>query len=103
MPPGPDSSFVTDKVNVFYTESVQCEVINEKLVPIEFTRVTTSVDKTAAKQAMKNGDDVPGCQLKINYNLQIKHAGPRSQANRTARTKKRAEKTVDQANSLGEA
>lgn len=38
-------------------------VLDEMLIPAEFMRVKTEPDKAAIKDALKNGADVPGCQL----------------------------------------
>ena len=47
---------------------------NEKLIPDTFktTKVTESIDKTAIKEAIKSGKDVPGAHLQASQSITIK-------------------------------
>jgi len=65
-----DSSFI--KLSFRKSESV--EVINEAQLTEQFTTTKTTVtpNKTAIKEAIKNGEVVEGAVLVTNYNLQIK-------------------------------
>ena len=62
----------TLKINFRKSESVEVEEIG--LLDTKFVKVsvTQSADKTAIKEAIKNGEDVFGAVLKTNLNLQIK-------------------------------
>ena len=51
-------------VNVYQEDSIPAEYINEK--------VTKSVDKTAIRKAIKNGETIPGANLVESLNLQVK-------------------------------
>lgn len=50
------------------------EVINQKLIPEEFMRTTLTVvpDKMAIKESLKNGEIVPGTELKQDLKLSVK-------------------------------
>lgn len=65
-----DSSFI--KLSFRKSESV--EVINEAQLTEQFTTTKTTVtpNKTAIKEAIKNGEVVEGAVLVTNFNLQIK-------------------------------
>lgn len=64
--------FRTAKVSINYkrSESVQCE--NLGAVPKDYLVMAPSLDKTAVKQALKEGIEVPGCELLEKQNIQIK-------------------------------
>lgn len=48
-------------------------VINDELaLPAEYVKTKTTPDKTAIKKAIKDGAEVPGAELQVNQNLQIK-------------------------------
>jgi hypothetical protein len=49
-------------------------ITNEKDIPNEFleTKETQSIDKTKIKEALKNGEDVPGCELIQEKRVSIK-------------------------------
>lgn len=98
----PGKEFITDTVAVWYRESTQVDVINEKLIPIDYTRVETSPDKIAIKQALKEGKEVPGAQLLINHSIQIEHPGERAKANSKTRQKNRAKKNIDLSTAITE-
>jgi Siphovirus Gp157. len=99
----PGTSIITEKVAVWYRESTAVNITDESAIPIEYTRVKTEADKREIMKALKDGKEVPGASLQVNYSLQVEHPGEKAKANAKARARKRAEKTVDQANSLGEA
>lgn len=66
--------FSTAKCAVSFRKSVTVEVEDVKFVPAEWLRVQTSVepDKTAIKEAIKAGQEISGCKLVENFNIQIK-------------------------------
>lgn len=68
----PEVETATAKINFRKSESV--EVLDEELIPKEYKRtvVKTAPDKTAIKKALKSGEQIPGCELLTNQNLQIK-------------------------------
>ena len=62
---------VTVKVGWRRSESVQCEDIYK--VPDEYLRYKEpELDKTRVKKLLKNGEEVPGCELVSKMNIQIK-------------------------------
>lgn len=60
----------TLKINFRKSESV--EVDNVDLLDDKFKRIKVEADKTAIKQAIKNGEQVVGARLVENNNLQIR-------------------------------
>lgn len=62
----------TSKVAITYRKSVAVEIIDKELVPQEFIKVETSVDKTAIKKAIAGGNEVAGAQLVEKQNMSIK-------------------------------
>ena len=48
------------------------EILNESALPEDAFKVTRTPDKTAIKEALKNGHDVDGATLKRTQSLQIK-------------------------------
>ena len=62
----------TLKVNFRKSESIEIE--NEDLIDDKFKveKVTKSISKTLIKEAIKNGENVLGANISVNYNLQIK-------------------------------
>lgn len=67
-----DRRFKTTRVSISYrrSESVECE--NLDAVPKDYLVMAPSLDKTAVKQALKEGIEVPGCELLEKQNIQIK-------------------------------
>lgn len=90
------------QVNVYYSESSAVEIVDAEKLPIECVHVETVPDKKTIKAKLQAGEEVPGAVLKINYNLQIKHAGPRAAKNAASRARAKAKKNVDLENTLGE-
>jgi hypothetical protein len=95
LPPGPESALCNEQVNIYYTESTAVEIVDHESLPMEFVEVETKAKKRTIEAALKKGEEVPGARLKINYNLQIKHAGPRAEKNARARAKKREQKVIE--------
>lgn len=64
----------TPKVVLSQRKSQYIEVNNVLDVPEDYKTIeeVTKVDKTAIKNAIKNGADVSGCELKERINLQVK-------------------------------
>lgn len=63
----------TGRVQIYFrkSEQVKCEDISE--VPDAYLRIKPpELDKTAAKKALKAGEEIPGCRLVENQNIQIK-------------------------------
>ena len=61
----------TLKINFRKSESIECEP--EQLLDYYCTfKTTRTPDKAKIKEAIKNGEDVIGAVLNVNYNLQIK-------------------------------
>ena len=66
--------FITPKCSVTFRKSEAVEVVNPELVPKEFQKVKVEVspDKIAIKNALKHWTNVPGCELVLKKNIQIK-------------------------------
>lgn len=60
------------KINFRKSESVEVEDINELPQMFKIIKVTEDVNKIAIKEALKSGENIKGCYLKTNKNLQIK-------------------------------
>ena len=62
------------KCAVSYRRSASVEVLNQDLIPPEYLRTKTTVepDKTAIKDALKEGTEIPGVRLDERQNIQIK-------------------------------
>jgi hypothetical protein len=68
------SKFEDAKCKVSFRPSEAVEVVVEDMIPEEYktTKVVTTVSKTAIKDAIKQGTDVPGATLVRKENIQIK-------------------------------
>jgi hypothetical protein len=64
----------TPTLNLSLRKSESIEIINENQIPDGFKTQKTTIlpDKARIKQAIKEGDEVQGAVLNVNYNLQIK-------------------------------
>lgn len=51
---------------------VSVAVTNDKLIPDEFTEVEKKLNKTAIKQALNDGEEVPGAKLVQTRSIRIK-------------------------------
>ena len=62
------------KVVFSFRKSTRVEVVNLDLVPEEYikTEIKKSANKTAIGKLLKADQAVPGCELIVNHNLQIK-------------------------------
>ena len=60
------------KINFRKSESVEVEDINELPQMFKVVKLTESADKNKIKEALKLGEQIKGCSIKINNNLQIK-------------------------------
>ena len=66
--------FATARCAVSFRRSVQVGILDENKIPQDLMvqTVTFSPDKTAIKELLKNGQEVGGCYLIENQNIQIK-------------------------------
>ncbi len=64
--------FITSKVKCSFRKSQSVEVENAYELSAEYTRITVEANKTAIKQAIKDGKEVAGAKLVDKLNLQIK-------------------------------
>ena len=66
--------FETAKTSLSFRKSSVVQINDELLVPEEFMKVKTEKkpDKTAIANRIKGGEFVPGCELVVKNNLQIK-------------------------------
>ena len=64
----------SETLQLSFRKSESVEIVDERLVDEKFKKVKTevSLDKTAIKNAIKNGEDVQGVKLVEKNNLQIK-------------------------------
>lgn len=64
----------TDIAVISFRKSETTDILDEKLIPIEFKKIKTveSIDKTAIKKAIKDGQEVAGATITEHKNLQIK-------------------------------
>ena len=64
----------SETLQLSFRKSESVEVVDERLVDEKFKKVKTevSLDKTAIKNAIKNGEDVQGAKIVEKNNLQIK-------------------------------
>lgn len=66
------SKFSTSKVAISWRKSTAVDVYDSALLTDEFINYTPSVNKTAIKEAIKEGRQVEGAQLVENNSIQIK-------------------------------
>lgn len=68
------AAFSTAKCEISFRKSEKVEVEDVTLLPAELLRVKTSYesDKDAIKAAIKAGQEINGCKLVENLNLQLK-------------------------------
>ena len=68
------SKIKSETLQLSFRKSESVEVFDESLVDEKFKKVKTeiSLDKTAIKNAIKNGEDVQGAKIVEKNNLQIK-------------------------------
>lgn len=69
-----DTKFISPRLVLTFRKSESVNVIDENLISDCYKRVveTKTVDKAVIKQAIKEGEIVPGAELVTSYNLQIK-------------------------------
>lgn len=67
-------NFSTNQVSIGFRKSESVLIEDESKIPFEFIRekVETAPDKTLIKKVLKNGEEVPGCRISTNTNIQIK-------------------------------
>lgn len=66
-------TFKTNRVTISYRASQTVEVDDADLIPAEFTIAQEpKIDKTALKEAIKAGVEVPGAHIENRLNIQIK-------------------------------
>lgn len=65
--------FNTPKCKISYRKSESVAFDGDiARMPDEYCKVERKLDKTAVKKALKAGLDVPGCELAVNNNINIK-------------------------------
>lgn len=64
----------TNKVAISFRKSESVKITDIDAIPMNYIveTITESPDKTAIKAALKKGLEVPGCELELKNNLQIK-------------------------------
>lgn len=67
-------NFTTNRVSVGFRKSKSVLIEDESKIPFEFIRekVETAPDKTLIKKVLESGDEIPGCKISVNTNIQIK-------------------------------
>ncbi len=64
----------TSIANFFWKKTEAVNILEESELPDDYFKTkpaTTSVDKTAIKKALADGTEVPGAEMKENFNFQI--------------------------------
>lgn len=61
---------VTGKVS--FRKSKALVVDDEARIPEQYQRIAYSVDKTALKKAIENGDNIAGAHIEVRRNVQVK-------------------------------
>ena len=64
--------FETTLAKLSTRKSVSVEILDEAIIPNEFWVVKKEVSKSTISQAIKDGSEVPGAQLKENIGLSIR-------------------------------
>ena len=64
--------FKTSKVAFSYRRSTAVEVTNIDLLPDQFVKVEKTANKTALKELLSKGGEVPGAHLEEHMSIQIK-------------------------------
>lgn len=66
--------FTTPKCTLTFRTATSVEVVELDLIPEEFmrTKVTTEPDKTAIKNAIKGGAEIPGAKLVTDKSMTVK-------------------------------
>jgi hypothetical protein len=64
----------TSKVSISFRKSESVKISDIDVIPMNYIveTITESPDKVAIKAALKNGLDVPGCELELKNNISIK-------------------------------
>lgn len=64
----------TEIFKITTRKSETVDVVSDEEIPMHFynSKIVRTLDKIKVKEALKNGDVVPGCLLKENKNLAIK-------------------------------
>lgn len=64
----------TNKVVISFRKSESVKITDIEAIPMNYIveTITESPDKVAIKAALKNGLDVPGCELELKNNISIK-------------------------------
>lgn len=64
--------FSTPRVKISYRKSTQVLIPDPEKVPAAWYKASYSIDKAGIKEALQNGEKVPGAELGENLNMQIK-------------------------------
>lgn len=62
----------TNRVAISFRKSEAVEIESEEFIPESCWKVKKEISKTAVKSLLKSGENVPGCRLVQNLNIQIK-------------------------------
>lgn len=64
----------TNRVAISFRKSESVEIVEDEKIPGEYIKIKMEKqpDKVAIKEAIKNGETVPGCKLVSKNNIQIK-------------------------------
>jgi len=67
------TKFETPRCVISFRKSTSCNVFNEDLIPKDFREPQPDkIMKSEIKEALKNGQEIPGAELSENQNIQIK-------------------------------
>ena len=66
------SKFETPRVAISYRKSESLKILDNAVIPMEYLKVKTEVNRTDLKQAVKDGLKVEGVYLQENTNMSIR-------------------------------
>lgn len=67
-----EENFKTDKVEIKFRTSHPLKIEEDAVIPDEYYRVKKELNKTAIKDAIKNGAEIKGCSIEDVKNISIK-------------------------------
>lgn len=67
-----DTKLETARVALSFRKSEAVEVTDEGLIPTTYITYKPSINRAELKKALKSGDEIPGAQLLMRQNLQIR-------------------------------
>jgi len=98
LPPAKDSTFVGERVRLYYKETVSTDIYDPDSVPIDYCTTVTAPSKAKIKEALEAGsEEIPGAKLVTKFSLQIKPGGERGKTNARSKEKRDTKKLIEEA------